>query len=130
MNVAKEKKDWLYLIPYCIPFGNMLFYADAYVRQNKIDMGEMGSAFFTIALFIVIPIVYIGMGVLCSRKRLLRICVFGTILHCILFSSLLYGTVKIFWSQGEIEAWFPLLAAGASVGIFVSQLIGYGGAKI
>lgn len=129
MNVVKEKKDWLYLIPYCIPFGNILFYADTYVFQNKIDMGKIGSMFFAIALFIAMPIVYIGMGVLCGRKRLYHICIFGTIFHCILFSSLLYGTVKIFWSQGEIEAWFPLLVLGVSIGIFISQLIGYWGGK-
>lgn len=111
------------LIAYCIPYIIVIYlityYFDYVTKQYPTFLPAI------VLILILIPI-YIGLGCICGRKSLLKICIFGTAVHfciCKLCITFLLPALSI--NNGVARAWFPIWA-GFIVGC---QLIGYWGMK-
>lgn len=111
------------LIAYCIPYLVVVYlityYFDYVIKRYPAFLPP-------IVLILILVLIYIGLGCICGKMGLSKICILGTVIQLIVSKvsfEFILPTFQI--NTGEINAWFTIIA-----GIMViCQLIGYLGMK-
>ena len=111
------------LIAYCIPYLVFIYlltyYFDYVVQKYPVFLPP-------IVLILILSLIYIGLGCVCGKSGLSKICILGTVIQLVVskisFDFILPAFQII---TGEINAWFIIIA----VFVIICQLIGYWGMK-
>ena len=111
------------LIAYCMPYLVVVYlityYFDYVVQQYPVFLPP-------IVLILILALIYIGLGCMCGKQSLSKICVIGTVLQLLISNICFEFILPIFYiNTGEINAWFTIIAGF----VVVCQLIGYWGMK-
>ena len=111
------------LIAYCIPYIVFVFlityYFDYVAKQYPVFLPS-------IVLILILAFIYIGLGCICGRQGLSKICCLGTAIQigiCKVFIS--YILPAFYFNTGEINTWFLIISGF----IIACQLIGFWGTK-
>lgn len=115
-----QKKLW-YLFFYALPYIAGLFCLTEYLDA------AFPSGYPVVFLFILLFVIYIGLGYLCGRQRLSHLCIGGTVLQCVVLYITIQSLLPLLYGSNviELQIWFPFLV----LFILLCQLIGYFGAR-
>jgi len=109
----------LYCFPYVIGIYLLTYYFDYIVKGYPTFLPPI------ILILALIP-VYIGLGCICGKNRLTKICSVGTIVHLLICKiCIIYLLPVLNISNGIAKVWFPIWC-GFIIGC---QFIGYWGTK-
>ena len=111
------------LIAYCIPYLVVVYlityYFDYVVKQYPIFLPP-------IVLILILAMIYIGLGAMCGKRGLSKICILGTVIQLVVSKISFDFILPAFQiNTGEINAWFIIIAGF----VIICQLIGYWGMK-
>lgn len=116
-----NQKKVLYLLFYALPYIAGLFCLTEYLDAT------FPNGYPAVFLFVLLFVVYIGLGYLCGRERFSRLCIGGTLLQCAMLYITIDTILPLFYGAdvAELQTWFPFLI----LFILLCQLIGYFGAR-
>lgn len=111
------------LIAYCIPYLVFIYlltyYFDYVVKQYPVFLPP-------IMLILILALIYIGLGCVCGKSGLSKICILGTVIQLVVNKISFDFILPAFQiNTGEINAWFTIMAGF----VIICQLIGYCGMK-